>query len=510
MGSGEHVAGAAALSIANEAVERALRVRRVLGVFFQCAHVPITVVDSDGAFVSANAAAISQYGWPLDKLVTMRISDLHAVPRGLDSDIELCARDDGTPLERRSIKRRDGSIVWIVPRPSLVEIDGETFVVSVHHDVTPLVSAEKCARVEKGTVEVVWDAAVEHFDGNFAMLDEDRRVLRVNGAMARSLGKSERDLAGKRCDELFGGPCKSQPCLHALAAAEKRRFVDEFERDGLALRAEVWPAPANDARIATIHMSRDLTEERRVRSRLIASDRLASLERVAASVAHEVNNPAAFVTLAIGLARGHAASGRVGEALGMLDEASAAMLQIQEIMRDLSGFARDRPRAIVDLASLANSAIRMASCEAQGHARIERRFEDGLAANVRGARLAQVLLNLVLNAVQATPAGAPEARVVEVRVRRGHAPSGHRQQQQQQQRALIEVADRGPGIDAAVGKRLFEPFFTTRAANGGSGLGLWLSRAIVEEEGGTLTWHNRRSGGACFTVSLPLLEQDGA
>jgi two-component system cell cycle sensor histidine kinase/response regulator CckA len=71
-------------------------------------------------------------------------------------------------------------------------------------------------------------------------------------------------------------------------------------------------------------------------------------------------------------------------------------------------------------------------------------------------------------------------------------------------RALVEVADSGTGVPEEIGDRIFEPFFTTRAELGGTGLGLWLSRTIVEEEGGTLTWRNCSPAGAVFTVSLPL------
>jgi signal transduction histidine kinase len=209
-------------------------------------------------------------------------------------------------------------------------------------------------------------------------------------------------------------------------------------------------------------------------------------------VAHEVNNPAGFVLLALPLIRDCISQGRGEEALGLIDNARDAMMQITAIMRDLRGFGRDHPRALVDLAALANGALRIAAYEAETRARIERVFEEGVAADVRGGRVAQVILNLVLNAAQAIPPGDPKGHRIEIRVRRD------------EDRALVEVADSGTGVPEEIGDRIFEPFFTTRAEMGGTGLGLWLSRTIVEEEGGTLTWRNRSPGGAVFTVSLPL------
>jgi C4-dicarboxylate-specific signal transduction histidine kinase len=208
-------------------------------------------------------------------------------------------------------------------------------------------------------------------------------------------------------------------------------------------------------------------------------------------VAHEVNNPAAFVTLALPIAKDRVTQGRPSEAITLIEEASAAMAQITEVMRDLGGVTRDRPRAVVDLIGVANGAIRIASHEAEPRAKIERLFEDGVLVEARGARLAQVLLNLILNAAQAIPPGSPKTHRIEVRVTR------------EGERAVLSVADTGPGVAAGIGDRIFEPFFTTRGALGGTGLGLWLSRNIVEEEGGTLTWRNRSEGGAVFTVSLP-------
>ena len=76
--------------------------------------------------------------------------------------------------------------------------------------------------------------------------------------------------------------------------------------------------------------------------------------------------------------------------------------------------------------------------------------------------------------------------------------------------ARIEVSDTGPGVPSEIRDRIFEPFFTTRERTGGTGLGLWLARGIVEEEGGTLTFHNEAGSGACFIVDLPAVTPDAA
>ena len=256
---------------------------------------------------------------------------------------------------------------------------------------------------------------------------------------------------------------------------------------------------ANTSGIATIHVTHDLTEERAIRSQLVTTDRLASIGRLAAGVAHEINNPAAFVTVNLGVLRDRflAGTARTQDVLSMLDDSLNGMERIREIVRDLKGFAREKSVDLVDLGAVAQSAIRMAAHETRGRARVERVAEEGAVARVRGARIAQVVLNLVVNAAQAITAGnASENRIVVRTLRAGD-------------KARIEVSDTGTGVDPDLADRIFEPFFTTRERTGGTGLGLWLARGIVEEEGGTLTFHDEPGGGACFVVELPAASAEG-
>lgn len=477
-----------------EGLQRARQVRSALGAFFERARVPVIVVDATGRFVTANDAALAQYGFSLDELVHMSIRDLMAQPHpDLARDLERARQGDPEPLGRRQHRRKDGSLVWVVPRAGPVQVDCETFIVSTLQDVSALVDAEDETHRAHDRTEVVWDAAVEHFGRSFALLDADCRIVKSSHALLSGLTCDEAPLVGRLCSEVFATACAGPFCPHKVAMRDDRRVVKEFVTpDDTPVRLEVWPAPPNDAGIATIHVAQDLSEERALRTRLATTDRLATLGRVAAGVAHEVNNHAAFVTLALPMVRERLTQGRLPEAMILLDEAAAAVGQINEVMRGLGGVARDRPRALVDLASVVSGAIRIGSIEAEARARVVRSFEDGVIAEVRGPRIAQVVLNLLLNAAQAIPGGDPDHHRIEVRVRSSR------------EHAIVEVADTGPGISREVADQLFQPFFTTRSGVGGTGLGLWLSRAIVEEEGGTLSWRNRPEGGALFAVELPM------
>jgi PAS domain S-box-containing protein len=471
--------------------ERSLKIRAGLGELFERTPVPIFVVNREAWIVSANESAISYLGYSIDELLERRIPDLVATPWDDSMLVRTFAGEEVDPM-RRPLLRKDGSTSWATSRSSVVHFEGEPLVAAMVQDVTATVTAEDVARVSAQREVVLWDAAVERASRSFALLDAECRIIRANGPLHRRLRKTAPQVEGTLCREIFGR-CQTPPCPHQMALAERRNVIEEIvTRNGLPLRIEVWPAAPNDVGIALVHVAEDLTEERALRSRLVTADRLACLGRVTAAVAHEVNNPAAFVLLALPLIRDCVRQGRKDDALGLVDNASDAMMQITAIMRDLRDFGRGYPRSVVDLAALANGALRIAAYEAEPRARIERDFEEGVAADVRGGRVAQVILNLVLNAAQAIPAGDPKRHRIEIRVRKV------------EDRAVVEVADSGTGVPEEIGERIFEPFFTTRGDLGGTGLGLWLSRTIVEEEGGTLTWRNGTPAGAVFTMSLPL------
>jgi len=374
-----------------EGESQAAEVARVLGELYASARVPIIVVTREGRFIAANQAALHTYGYTLAELRTMRVHDIIAESRDVDADLGVAIA--GASLERRLHRKKDGTLISVLPTAHPMTIGDERLIVSMLQDVTPLAEAEARARA-------------------------------------------------------------------ALAEAAS------LEARTKAMYAE-----------------------------LLAADRLASIGRVVAGVAHEINNPAAAVTVNLGVLKDRLARGdsRRDQALTMVDESLEAMSRIRDIVRDLKGFARERASERVDLSALTASVLRMTQHEVCGRVRVDQHLAPGVFANVRSSRVSQVVTNLLVNAAQALPDGAPsdpEGQIVLSTFRDGAL-------------ACIEVSDTGPGVPAHLVDRIFEPFFTTREDQGGTGLGLWLARGIVEEEGGTIRLTARPGGGAVFRVSLP-------
>ncbi len=226
----------------------------------------------------------------------------------------------------------------------------------------------------------------------------------------------------------------------------------------------------------------------RLQAELVASDRLATVGKLSAGVAHEVGNPLAGILGYLSVVRSRARG--QGELLELLDRIEAEVQRIDQIVRSLLELGRpSRGKAQpLDVRPVIDSSVKLLSAgeEFRG-VKVTVDCPPSLYLRAEGGPLAQVLVNLLLNAAQAM-GGAGELTV------RAAA---------QGDRGVIAVEDSGPGFAPGVAERLFEPFFTTRPAGKGTGLGLAMSRHLLSQFGGELTAGNRAGGGAVFTIALP-------
>jgi signal transduction histidine kinase len=287
--------------------------------------------------------------------------------------------------------------------------------------------------------------------------------------------------------------------LRDLVAAMCERSDVTIEMRSLPLRSAV-------AEVGSAVLLEDRTKARRVEQRLQLAARLEALGFLTAGIAHEVNNPLAFIRanlsqlekLAHELSDSRAAEALPASARSLVAEAGELVADTQEgveriaaLVSRLKTFARNDPhdparRGPVDLARVADAAITMASVGLPAGAihRIARASPPVLAVE---GDLVQIALNLLVNAVQASR----ERLDIEVEI--GPEDGG----------ASLRVRDRGTGIDPNAWEHLFDPFFTTKPPGTGTGLGLALSYDLARRNGGRLEAANREGGGAEFALWLP-------
>jgi len=241
-------------------------------------------------------------------------------------------------------------------------------------------------------------------------------------------------------------------------------------------------------------------EAHEVQTRLALSERMASIDTLAGGVAHELNNPLSCVAANLAFAESRLAERSPGgaeadaELLEALRDARAGAERMRTIVRDLQIFSRggeERPGA-VRLEPVLDSCVAMAWSEIRHRARLVKDY--GELPPVCGAegRLAQVFLNLVLNAAQAIPEGAADRN--EIRLSARATPAGA---------VCVEVTDTGGGIAPDHLLRIFDPFFTTKPLGVGTGLGLSICHGIVTALGGSIEVESAPGTGSTFRVLLP-------
>jgi len=234
---------------------------------------------------------------------------------------------------------------------------------------------------------------------------------------------------------------------------------------------------------------------RLAQQQLVKSEKLAAIGQLTASVAHEINNPIAVMQGNLDLIRetlGRHAEPVRGE-LRLLDEQVERM---RIIVAQLLQYARPTEYAgyveTLDInRTVADSLVLVAHLLAQGGIQVKRDLQATRKIGFNRQELQQVIINLLINAVQAMREGGElTLRTRDTLVAAGQLPG-----------ATLEVLDTGPGLSQTVLDRLFSPFFTTR--NDGNGLGLWISVSLLERYGASLQADNRHDvTGACFTVTL--------
>lgn len=371
------------------------------------------------------------------------------------------------------------------------------------HEEVLRYAAELEERVARRTAELQasqqnYQALVNSVDGIVWELDVATfRFLFVSQQAERLLGyPAERWLSEATFwqDHLHPEDREWAPAFCARATAEKRDHEFEYRMlaaDGRTvwLRDIVTVVLEDDQPVRLRGIMVDITAQKEMQAAMLQNERLAAMGRLAATVAHEINNPLQSVVGCLDLAEEGLAEGRdIGRYMQVAREELQRLRRIVGQMRELY-----RPevgdRRPTDLNRLAEEVLALCDrpCREGRIALDWQPAADLPPVAVAADRIKQVFLNLLLNAIESMPGGG----LLRIRTARSRQPAGVR----------IEFQDSGIGIAPEALPHLFEPFYSTKP--GGSGLGLFISHGIVREHGGTIGVDSRPGVGSTFTVWLP-------
>ncbi len=457
---------------------------------------PIISKDLNGIVTSWNHAAASVFGYAPEEIIGQSI--LRLIPPELHSEEErlLNTIRTGQRIEHFETTR--------------LRKNGERFPVSV--TISPIKDAESRIIGASRIVREISDrlksdesqfrlaAIVDSADDAIISKDLNGIVKTWNFAASRIFGYTAEEMVGQSILKLIPENLKYEEdeILRKLRAGER---IDHYEttrrrKNGELLDVSVTISPIRDESghvIGASKIARDISQRKQFELLLIQSEKIAATGRMAAAVAHEINNPLESLINLIFLARQDSLEG--SEAHKLLLTAEEELERVSHIARQTLGYYRETGTPtdvflhdlIENVLTVYNSKIISNSISVAAN------FNDLQKINVSKGELLQVFSNVIANAIDAMPAGG----TLDISTRNFVGASGHGIQ--------TTISDTGIGIQAEHMPRVFDPFFTTKG-NMGTGLGLWVARQLVESRGGQISItsnSSKKNSGTAVTIFVP-------
>ena len=368
------------------------------------------------------------------------------------------------------------------------------------------------------------------------VVDGRGSIQQVNPAFLKLVGQGETDWLGLSIGELIADGDRSLAMTLLImdnsldeAHGEFRFITPGGVSDMMAVKCSprldhlgrrvgtvLTGRPIGELRRAYEALHRAHTELQQAQRNLVEQEKMASLGRLVAGVAHELNNPISFIygnvhalkryctNLESYLASLHSGDPRavelrrslkidaiISDLAPLIEGTMEGAARVSEIVRNLRrlSFSKTGEHQGVDLEKIIRTASHWASKSKKSPAAIELDLTPGVVVNAHEGQIHQVLVNLIDNALDAVRGQAePKVKII-----LSQTPT----------HALIRVCDNGPGIGKEVRDKIFEPFFTTKIVGEGTGLGLWISYTIMQDHAGSITVTDAPGGGACLEVTLP-------
>ena len=342
-------------------------------------------------------------------------------------------------------------------------------------------------------------AAVNAAANSILLTDREGTILSVNPAFTKLTGYTAEEACGATPSLLTSGVDSShvyeEICESILSGSVWHGELFNRRKDGSLYVQETTIAPVCSENGEVSHfvgILSDITDRKRAEEALIRSEKLASVGRMAATIAHEINNPLSAAMNAIYLARSDPALPVLArDTLGI---AERELKRVAHITKQTLGFYKESGQPVaVQLSELLDSVLELYEPKARNKSiHVQRRYGCAVAVAAVEGELRQVVSNLVANSIDALP----QEGILYVRMAGPFSASGHPPM------VRLTIADNGTGISPENLKRIFEPFFTTKQTVG-IGLGLWITRELVKKNDGRIQLRSQVGRGSVFMVWLP-------
>jgi two-component system NtrC family sensor kinase len=356
-----------------------------------------------------------------------------------------------------------------------------------------------------------WEQTFGAIRDAIAITGPDYRIMRVNQAFLDMFGVPEEKAIGQRCCHFFYGAPGPSPGFrcHQIMRAQQ---TTPFEVDSLVIPGtyHISLFPLYDEHgefLGLIHSVRDVSEERAMRDVMARNERLVAMGRLAASVAHEINNPLFSIRNCLALLNDAVSDDESSRSF--LQLAKSELDRLTRTVRNLLDFVRpsEEPRTHTDLNDVLERAIFMTNKQMEyAHVTVVKELASDLPPILASTdQLTQVAINLILNAIEAIPDGG-QLRIVT-------CPGPQWTNVEVAPERIVDTvqvifSDTGCGIAADHVEAIFEPFFSTKQEVKGVGLGLPISHGIVQRHHGTIEVQSEVDVGSTFTITLPLLTEE--
>jgi PAS domain S-box-containing protein len=515
----------------------------------------VFVHDLEGHILDANPAACRRLGYTRDELLSLTTRDIDdpTFAAGFGDRLEEQMRQGHLRIEGRH-RTKAGRLVPVDINTSMIQLEEQAVVLAVIRDITERKALEETRRqFAEAQLKNSWEIEAKNrqlsqSESRYRQLtegcldaivvtDQAGRIALFNPAAERTFGYRAADVLGREFVALMAEEARDELARGLNDYLQKRggrlvgRTVELHGRrqDGASFPLEMSLSAIETAgTVQFMGAIRDQAERHRMRAMLMQSEKLASIGLLSAGVAHEINNPLAFIANNLAVLErdlkgvlGMVAVYEEAEAMmpaeardrvraladdldwayvrdnlgRMITRTREGVQRVASIVQNLRGLARTAPPKLEPalLGDLIDSALEMVHGRLRRHhIAVETDIQTPLKIACVPSQIGQVILNLLVNAIQAVESrGASSENRIRIATR------------QEAQAQVLEFHDTGPGIPADALPRLFDPFFTTKPVGEGTGLGLAISHGIVTGHGGRIEVESEPGQGACFRVLLP-------